>query len=79
MDQQDDIQYDPEVLPPEAGEGGVAPALADDVLPDTLVLCPYRVALSSPRAAGRLQSGQLAGHAGCDRSAGIGSFGIGIC
>ncbi|MEK9624757.1 MAG: endopeptidase La, partial [Halieaceae bacterium] len=40
MDQQDDIQYDPEVLPPEAGEGGVAPALADDVLPDTLVLLP---------------------------------------
>ena len=44
MDREDDIQYDGEVLPPEgapsADYDGATPAVADDVLPDTLVLLP---------------------------------------
>ena len=40
MDQQDEIQRDPEVLPPETGEDVTTPVLADEVLPDTLVLLP---------------------------------------
>ena len=44
MDREDDIQYDGEVLPPEgaplADYGPATPAVADDVLPDTLVLLP---------------------------------------
>ena len=44
MDGEDDIQYDGEVLPPEgapsADYDGATPAVADDVLPDTLVLLP---------------------------------------
>ena len=44
MDREDDIQYDGEVLPPEGVSSGdydpATPAVADDVLPDTLVLLP---------------------------------------
>lgn len=44
MDQSEEIQQDPEVLPPEPLASGApdpaAPAVADDVLPDTLVLLP---------------------------------------
>ena len=44
MDREDDIHYDGEVLPPEgapsADYDGATPAVADDVLPDTLVLLP---------------------------------------
>ena len=44
MDREDDIQYDGEVLPPEgapsADYDAATPAVADDVLPDTLVLLP---------------------------------------
>ncbi|GIR71043.1 MAG: hypothetical protein CM15mP74_22940 [Halieaceae bacterium] len=44
MDREDDIQYDGEVLPPEGAPSadfdGATPAVADDVLPDTLVLLP---------------------------------------
>ena len=44
MDHADEIQQEGEVLPPEADEGAVvdhpAPAVADEVLPDTLVLLP---------------------------------------
>ena len=44
MDREDDIQYDGEVLPPEgapsADYDATTPAVADDVLPDTLVLLP---------------------------------------
>ena len=44
MDQSEDMQQDPEVLPPEPLASGApdpaAPAVADDVLPDTLVLLP---------------------------------------
>ena len=44
MDREDDIQYDGEILPPEgappADYDAATPAVADDVLPDTLVLLP---------------------------------------
>ncbi len=40
MDREDDIQYDGEILPPEAEQVVPTPAVADDVLPDTLVLLP---------------------------------------
>ena len=44
MDREDHIQYDGEVLPPEGAPSadfdGATPAVADDVLPDTLVLLP---------------------------------------
>ena len=44
MDREDDTQYDGEVLPPEgaplADYDPATPAVADDVLPDTLVLLP---------------------------------------
>ena len=44
MDQDEQDQRDAEVLPAEEGQDGdysvAAPALADDVLPDTLVLLP---------------------------------------
>ena len=44
MDPSEDMQQDPEVLPPEPLASGApdpaAPAVADDVLPDTLVLLP---------------------------------------
>ena len=44
MDTEDDIQYDGEVLPPEGAPVAdydlATPAVADDVLPDTLVLLP---------------------------------------
>ena len=44
MHREDDIQHDGEVLPPEgapsADYDGATPAVADDVLPDTLVLLP---------------------------------------
>ena len=38
MNQHEDLE--PEVLPPEQQHDHAAPALADDVLPDTLVLLP---------------------------------------
>ena len=41
MDREDDIQYDGEVLPPEgapsADYDGATPAVADDVLPLSLI------------------------------------------
>ena len=44
MDREDDIQYDGEVLPPEGASSAdydaSTPAVADDVLPDTLVMLP---------------------------------------
>ncbi|MDP7408310.1 MAG: endopeptidase La [Luminiphilus sp.] len=44
MHREDDIQHDGEVLPPEGAPSaeydGATPAVADDVLPDTLVLLP---------------------------------------
>ena len=44
MDRDEQDQRDGEVLPAEEGQDGdhsvAAPALADDVLPDTLVLLP---------------------------------------
>ena len=42
LDREDDIQYDGEILPPEGAQSAdydaATPAVADDVLPDTLVL-----------------------------------------
>ena len=44
MDHSDEIQQEGEILPPESEVGTVgdhpAPAVADEVLPDTLVLLP---------------------------------------
>ena len=44
MDREEDIQYDGEILPPEGAQAAdydpATPAVADDVLPDTLVLLP---------------------------------------
>ena len=74
MDRDEQDQRDGEVLPAEEGQDGdhsvAAPALADDVLPDTLVLLPCRAARRWPRAAGRSGAGRgsLRGSAGSRRT-----------
>ena len=60
MDHADEIQQEGEILPPEAEVGTAgdhpAPAVADEVLPDTLVLLPLpgRPFFSRPSTAGRV-------------------------
>ena len=65
MDREDDIQYDGEVLPPEgaplADYGPATPAVADDVLPDTLVLLPLPGRPFSPDRCSRSHSTLITG------------------
>ena len=65
MDREDDIQHDGEILPPEGAQsedyGAATPAVADDVLPDTLVLLPLPGRPFSPDKCSRSRSAPITG------------------